>query len=102
VNALGEDFTAKYDPAYASHGNLWRISASMALEVHFGRGQKTWGEDIMGIRHIDYDKCIRCGRCVTYCPQDVFGQMKKTVRSSPTSRIASPAFCAKNTARPEP
>lgn len=38
VNALGEDFTAKYDPEYASHGNLWRISASMALEVHFGRG----------------------------------------------------------------
>ena len=25
----------------------------------------------MGIRHIDYDKCIRCGRCITYCPQDV-------------------------------
>ena len=38
VNALGEDFTAKYDPEYASHGNLWRISASMAMEVHFGRG----------------------------------------------------------------
>lgn len=38
VNALGENFTAKYDPEYASHGNLWRISASMALEVHFGRG----------------------------------------------------------------
>lgn len=38
VNALGEDFTAKYDPEYASHGNLWRISAAMALEVHAGRG----------------------------------------------------------------
>ena len=38
VNAFGEDFTAKYDPEYASHGNLWRISASMAMEVHFGRG----------------------------------------------------------------
>ena len=38
VNALGEDFTAKYDPEYASHGNLWRISASMAMEVKFGRG----------------------------------------------------------------
>ena len=25
----------------------------------------------MGIRYIDYDKCVRCGRCVTYCPQDV-------------------------------
>ena len=25
----------------------------------------------MGIRHIDYDKCVRCTRCVTYCPQDV-------------------------------
>ena len=24
----------------------------------------------MGIRHIDYDKCVRCLRCVTYCPQD--------------------------------
>ena len=36
--ALGEDFTAKYDPEYASHGNLWRISASMAMEVKFGRG----------------------------------------------------------------
>ena len=38
VNRLGEDFTGKYDPEYKSHGNLWRLSSSMALEVHMGRG----------------------------------------------------------------
>ncbi|HHX51327.1 MAG TPA: FAD-binding protein, partial [Clostridia bacterium] len=38
VNGLGEDFTGKYDPEYKSHGNLWRLSSSMALEIHLGRG----------------------------------------------------------------
>ncbi len=26
----------------------------------------------MGVRYIDKEKCVRCGRCVIYCPQDVF------------------------------
>ena len=26
----------------------------------------------MGVRYIDKEKCVRCGLCVTYCPQDVF------------------------------
>lgn len=25
----------------------------------------------MGVRHVDKKKCLRCGLCVTICPQDV-------------------------------
>lgn len=34
----------------------------------------------MGIRRIDTERCIRCGRCVTYCPQDV---IRKTEDKTP-------------------
>ena len=50
----------------------------------------------MGVRHIDKKKCLRCGLCVTICPQDV------NTLSSPICRTVSPVFCAKSTARPKP
>ena len=31
----------------------------------------------MGVRHIDKKKCLRCGLCVTICPQDVFRRDEK-------------------------
>ncbi|MFZ7104287.1 MAG: 4Fe-4S binding protein [Peptococcaceae bacterium] len=27
-----------------------------------------------GCPRIDYDKCIRCGKCIKYCPMQVFSK----------------------------
>lgn len=34
----------------------------------------------MGIRRINYEKCVKCGNCVKICPEDVLRMDEETKR----------------------